>query len=134
MERRTVIQLGVSALAIGALGSCSTNSPSTTSSPAPVQGPVRIPLSDIPLGGGTILATEQIIATQATAGEYRAFSAVCQHKQCLLDSIDNQDIVCPCHGSRYSIVDGAVVQGPTTKPLIPAASTTIEGSDLVVVL
>jgi Rieske Fe-S protein len=92
---------------------------------------VKIPLTDIPVGGGVIRAAEKIVATQATAGTYRAFSAVCQHQGCTVGSIEGQKIVCPCHGSAYSIVDGSVVNGPTTRPLI-AKSSSVEGSDLVV--
>lgn len=132
MERRIVIQLGLSTIAAGALSAC--GGPAPTPSTPPVRGPVRIPLADIPVGGGVILKAEQVVATQASAGEYRAFSAICQHKHCILDKIEDEDIVCPCHGSRYAIADGSVVLGPTTKPLIPAASATVEGDDLVVVL
>jgi Rieske Fe-S protein len=92
---------------------------------------LRIPLSDIPVGGGVIRAADKVVVTQATAGQYKAFSAVCQHQGCIVGSIEGKSIVCPCHGSAYSIVDGSVVNGPTTKPLIPKSSST-EGTDLVV--
>jgi Rieske Fe-S protein len=78
-----------------------------------------------------IRAADKVVVTQATAGQYKAFSAVCQHQGCTVGSIEGKNIVCPCHGSAYSIVDGSVVKGPTTKPLIPKSSTT-EGTDLVV--
>jgi Rieske Fe-S protein len=32
---------------------------------------------------------------------------------------DGPAIVCGCHGSRYSIVDGSVISGPARKPLDP---------------
>lgn len=163
MERRTVIQIGLSALAVGALGSCSRDEPaSSTGDPAPATesgqaptssdpttsdpatsepgapGPaaegLRIPLADIPVGGAVILTAEQVVATQPTAGEYRGFSAICTHQRCTLESVQGQDAVCPCHGSRFSIVDGSVVQGPATEPLAPASSVTVDGEDLVVVL
>ena len=132
MERRAVIQImGLGALALGGLSACSSPPPATV---APTARPtLRIPLADIPVGGGDIREASKIVVTQASAGQYRAFSAVCQHQGCLVDSIEGRDIVCPCHGSRYSIVDGSVVNGPTTKPLIPARSVSIEGSDLVII-
>jgi len=135
MERRTVFQLfGLSALAIGGVAACSTPTTGAASSAAGTQAgaaALRIPLSDIPVGGGVIRAADKIVVTQATAGTYKAFSAVCQHQGCIVNAIDGTKIVCPCHGSAYSIVDGSVVNGPTTKPLIPKTATT-DGSDLVV--
>lgn len=134
MERRAVLQiLGLSALAVGGLTACSTPS-STTGGSTPTTRPgLRIPLSSIPVGGGIIRPDDEVVVTQATPGEYQAFSAVCQHQGCLVDSVEGKDIVCSCHGSRYSIVDGSVVNGPTTEPLIPATSVSTEGTDLIVV-
>jgi Rieske Fe-S protein len=133
MERRTVFQLfGLSALAIGGVAACSTPATGgTASTAAGSAAALRIPLSDIPVGGGVIRADDKVVVTQATAGTYKAFSAVCQHQGCIVATIQGKNIVCPCHGSAYSIVDGSVVNGPTTKPLIPKTATT-DGSDLVV--
>ena len=132
MERRTVFQLlGLSALALGGASACSSTSSTTGGTTAAAKAALRIPLSDIPVGGGVIRAADKVVVTQATAGQYKAFSAVCQHQGCIVGSIEGKNIVCPCHGSAYSIVDGSVVNGPTTKPLIPKSSST-DGSDLVV--
>lgn len=148
MERRAVIQiLGLSALALGGLTACSTPAATTTAgattaggAPTPARttaatgAGVRIPVADVPVGGGAIRAADQVVVTQATAGQFKAFSAVCTHQGCVLDAIRGNDIVCPCHGSRFSIVDGSIVKGPATKPLVPARSVTTQGTDLVVVL
>ena len=137
MERRTVFQLGISALALAGVAACSspsTPTPGGTSAGGPASAGsagVRIPLSNIPVGGGLIDANDKVVVTQATAGQYKAFSAVCQHQGCTVGSIEGKNIVCPCHGSAYSIVDGSVVNGPTTKPLIAKTATT-DGTDLVV--
>ena len=132
MERRTVFQLlGLSALALEGASACSSPSATTGGTTSAAQATLRIPLTDIPVGGGVIRAADKVVVTQATAGQYKAFSAVCQHQGCIVGSIEGKNIVCPCHGSAYSIVDGSVVNGPTTKPLIPKSSST-EGTDLVV--
>lgn len=132
MERRTVFQLlGLSALALGGVSACSSTTGGTAAGTMAATAALRIPLSDIPVGGGLIREADKVVVTQATAGQYKAFSAVCQHQGCTVGSIEGKNIVCPCHGSAYSIVDGSVVKGPTTKPLIPKTSTT-EGTDLVV--
>ena len=135
MERRTVFRLGISALALGGVAACSAPITGGTSSAAggaqSSDAVVRIPLSSIPVGGGLIDATDKVVVTQASAGQYKAFSAVCQHMGCIVGAVVGTKIVCPCHGSAYSIVDGSVLNGPSTKPLIPKTATT-QGSDLVV--
>lgn len=48
-------------------------------------------------------------------GEIFAMSDVCSHAGCPLSSghIEQDTIVCPCHGSTYRIRDGAVLRGPS---------------------
>jgi Rieske Fe-S protein len=73
--------------------------------------------SKIPVGSGMIFPEPQVVVTQPTAGEFKAFSAVCTHMGCIVNQISNQTIDCPCHGSQYSITTGAVVAGPAPRPL-----------------
>lgn len=73
--------------------------------------------ADVPVGGGTIVADAEIVLTQATEGEFKAFSGVCPHMRCLVTSVDQGTIKCPCHGSAFSIADGSVVAGPAPAPL-----------------
>jgi nitrite reductase/ring-hydroxylating ferredoxin subunit len=40
-------------------------------------------------------------------------------------------IVCACHGSRFSAVDGAVLEGPASSPL-PSESVAVKGQDIEV--
>lgn len=93
-----------------------------------------IQTSEIPVGGGKIFPDRNIVVTQPTAGEFRAFSASCTHQGTRLDRIDGKDAVCPLHGSRFSIDDGSVVNGPASQPLsektvtVAADGTTLEVS------
>ncbi|TDD16167.1 Rieske (2Fe-2S) protein [Nonomuraea diastatica] len=73
--------------------------------------------ADIPVGGGTILKDQKIVITQPTEGDFKAFSALCTHKGCPVASVEGGSIVCPCHGSKFAIADGAVTDGPADKPL-----------------
>jgi nitrite reductase/ring-hydroxylating ferredoxin subunit len=73
--------------------------------------------SEVPVGGGKIFTSAKVVVTQPSAGEYRAFSAVCTHAQCIVDEVDNGTIDCPCHGSKFSARDGSVVTGPASRPL-----------------
>ena len=85
--------------------------------------------SDIPIGGGKIFDTQLTVVTQPTAGEFKAFSAVCTHMGCTVSQIANGRIDCPCHGSEYSITDGALLAGPAPRPL-PAKPIKITGDSI----
>ncbi len=85
--------------------------------------------SDIPVGGGKIFDTQLTVVTQPTAGEFKAFSAVCTHMGCTVSQIADGRIDCPCHGSEYSITDGAVLAGPAPRPL-PAKTIKITGDSI----
>src|SRR5674536_123330 len=73
MERRTVFQLlGLSALALGGASACSSTSSTTggttsaaAGTTAAAKAALRIPLSDIPVGGGVIRASDKVVVTQA---------------------------------------------------------------------
>jgi Rieske Fe-S protein len=86
--------------------------------------------SAVPVGGGTILTAQRIVITQPQAGAYHAFTAICTHQGCIVNSVSGGTINCPCHGSKYSIVNGSVVNGPAPLPLA-AVSIKVEGTSIV---
>jgi Rieske Fe-S protein len=86
--------------------------------------------ADVPVKGGVVLDGKKIVVTQPTAGEFKAFTAVCTHMQCIVSSVKNNTISCPCHGSTYSASDGSVKGGPAPSPLRPVA-VTVEGDQVV---
>ncbi|HEY6499124.1 MAG TPA: Rieske (2Fe-2S) protein [Streptosporangiaceae bacterium] len=73
--------------------------------------------SEVPVGGGKVFNSAKVVVTQPSAGEYKAFSAVCTHAQCIVDEVANGTIDCPCHGSKFSAKDGSVITGPASSPL-----------------
>jgi Rieske Fe-S protein len=85
--------------------------------------------SQVPDGGGKIIDSKQIVITQPWSGSFRAFTAICTHAGCFVNSVSNGTINCPCHGSRFSIRDGSVVQGPAARPLAPIAIK-VEGTSI----
>jgi Rieske Fe-S protein len=85
--------------------------------------------SDIPVGSGMIFPAPQVVVTQPTAGEFKAFSAVCTHMGCIVNQASTGTIDCPCHGSQYSIATGDVVTGPAPRPL-PAKQIKVSGGSV----
>jgi Rieske Fe-S protein len=90
-----------------------------------------ISAASIPVGGGKVLADQKIVVTQPTAGEFKAFSAVCTHQACVVTGVADGTINCSCHGSKFDVATGAVKQGPATSPL-PEKSVTVDGDGLTV--
>ncbi|MEU3663043.1 Rieske (2Fe-2S) protein [Streptomyces sp. NPDC032940] len=84
---------------------------------------------DIPVGGGKVFDAEKVVVTQPEQGDFKAFSAVCTHQGCIVADVRDGTILCACHGSRFAISDGAVEQGPATKPL-PEKRITVEGNSV----
>lgn len=96
--------------------------PSAAPPGAPPQGPSGAGLartSDIPVGGGRIFPAEEVVVTQPAPAQFRAFSAICTHQGCTVGSVQDGTINCPCHGSKFAVADGTVVDGPAKQPLPP---------------
>ncbi len=148
-SRRRALLAGVGAACAAALAGCSrynSNSgiagpppaPSSTSAaassgtgPASSAGPaVLATTSQVPVGGGDILTAQKIVITQPQSGTFKAFSAVCTHEGCIVDAVSGGTINCPCHGSKFAIATGAVVNGPAARPL-PPVSIEVQGTSIV---
>jgi nitrite reductase/ring-hydroxylating ferredoxin subunit len=67
------------------------------------------------------------------AGEYSAVSADCPHAGGPLDEgpLEGEVIECQWHGSRFSCLTGAIVNGPALDPLNKYA-VIIRGNDVLV--
>jgi Rieske Fe-S protein len=151
-SRRTVLA-GAGAACAAALAGCSTynsnsggvdapqGAPSTESSSAPAASgsgagsggggeAVLAKTSDVPVGGGTILADKKIVITQPQSGTFHAFTAVCTHAGCTVGSVSSGTINCPCHGSRFNISNGSVVNGPAASPLAPV-NIKVQGTSIL---
>ncbi|UUU34970.1 Rieske (2Fe-2S) protein [Streptomyces sp. CA-210063] len=85
--------------------------------------------ADIPVGGGKIFKDRKVVVTQPEEGDFKAFSAVCTHQGCIVSSVSDETINCACHGSEFTITDGAVAKGPATRPL-PAEEITVSGNSI----
>lgn len=64
------------------------------------------------------------------SGDFVAYSAVCTHQGCTVAYQDDQ-LVCPCHGSIFDPANGAeVVSGPAPRPL-PEVPVEVRGGEVV---
>jgi nitrite reductase/ring-hydroxylating ferredoxin subunit len=99
--------------------------PTVSPSPEPLPSGAFARTSDIPVGGGRTYKEQKVVVTQPSAGTFKGFSATCTHQGCLVDKVQDGRIVCPCHGSQYSIADGKVEKGPALLPL-PAQQLAID--------
>lgn len=142
MARRSVLAAGaVGVGAAGLLAACggddepaaSTPEPSSTSaapsgSEAPGAGALAT-TAEIPVGGGKIFTAQSVVVTQPAAGDFKAFSAKCTHQGCLVSQVQDGEIICTCHQSRFSASDGSVLGGPAPSAL-PAQTITVTGESI----
>jgi len=87
-------------------------------------------VADVPVGGGIVLAAQDLVVTQPVAGTFKGFSATCTHQGCKVAEVKGGTINCPCHGSKFAVADGSPAAGPATKPL-PEKAVTVQGSSVV---
>ena len=147
LSRRTVIKnAGLAAAALAGFSGCtnygaptaapSTDAPSATSPTSATSGPssaaggATAKTTDIPVGSGKIFPDIQAVITQPKEGEFKAFSSICTHQQCPVADVTDT-INCKCHGSKYSITDGSVVNPPAPQPLA-GKTVTVDGDNLTV--
>src|SRR5579863_828416 len=122
---------GSGAMSSGSMssGSMSSGSMSSPSGGASAGGTVLGLAADIPVGGGKVYTTAQVVVTQPATGQYKAFSAICTHVGCICNQVAGGTINCPCHGAKFKITDGSVVTGPATTPLA-GAKVTVSGGKI----
>jgi Rieske Fe-S protein len=133
LPSRRVLLAGAGVTCAAMLAGCTTqdaNSGTATSAGGSALAATALATtSQVPDGGGKIIDSKQIVITQPWSGSFRAFTVICTHAGCFVNSVSNGTINCPCHGSRFSITDGSVVQGPATRSLAPIAIK-VEGTSI----
>ncbi len=72
---------------------------------------------------------EGLLSTTNVTMTHSRRSAIYTHEGCFVNSVSNETINCPCHGSKFSIKDGSVVHGPANRPLAPIAIK-VEGTSI----
>ncbi|MEV5507442.1 ubiquinol-cytochrome c reductase iron-sulfur subunit [Streptomyces orinoci] len=85
---------------------------------------------EVPVGGARLFREQKLVVSRTAEGEYRAFGAVCTHRGCVVDKVEDGQISCPCHGSRFDAATGKVLQGPASEPL-PPVPVRVSGGRLI---
>lgn len=135
-SRRTLIRgAALGAVAVPLVAACGSEksggadtSTSSGGSAGGAAGGAIAKTGDIPVGGGKIFSGEQVVVTQPTAGDFKAFSSTCTHQGCQVSTVTST-INCACHGSRFSIENGSVEGGPAPKPL-PEKKVTVANGEI----
>lgn len=127
VSRRALLALPVLAACAGP----STSEGAASGGATRASGPATLPAADVPVGGGAILLDSQVVVTQPTEGDFKAFGSICTHAGCPVSAVTDGKIVCSCHGSVFSIEDGSVVDGPAAAPL-PAKTVTVADGQVTV--
>lgn len=117
ITRRGVLASGSGLAAVPLLAACGEEAGEVDVPPPPASGTALVATSDVPVQGCAVLAEEKIVVTQPAEGEFKAFSAACTHQGCLVSSSKDGVIPCTCHGSEFSLADGAVLKGPAEAAL-----------------
>ncbi len=67
------------------------------------------------LGSATRIPGRNVWIFRDESGFY-AISAVCTHLGCIVDRDENQQFICPCHGTFFD-AEGKLLSGPAPAPL-----------------
>lgn len=129
-RRRTLTGAAVAGVGIPLLAACGgDDGGSADSAPDVAAGETLGPSAEVPVGGGKIYADQEIVVTQPTEGEFKGFSSICTHQSCPVTEVKDGTINCMCHGSKFSIEDGSVANGPATTGLA-AVEVTVDGDQI----
>ncbi|MER7407833.1 Rieske (2Fe-2S) protein [Streptomyces sp. NPDC000070] len=128
-RRAVVAAVGAAGLTVALTACGSEDEAPDSSTGAGAGGAALAKTTDIPVGSGKIFKDEKVVVSQPTAGEYKAFSTVCTHRNCPMVDLKDDIISCTCHGSQFSVLDGSVKKDPAVKPLEPK-EITVDGDSI----
>ncbi|MDT8914017.1 Rieske (2Fe-2S) protein [Amycolatopsis sp. PS_44_ISF1] len=133
-SRRSVLTTGaaVAGAAAGTLALAACGGGSGGSAQPPKPGGKVIALADVPVGQAKSAKTpdgQDVIVAQPAAGTVACFSAVCTHQGCTVNAPEDGELNCPCHGSVFDALTGAVKKGPANAPL-PKITVKVENGQV----
>lgn len=142
LQRRTALSLLAGAGASVGLAACATESgtPVETSTPSGTATESSQPpggrkllgaTADVPIASGARFKVNdlEILVTQPTEGDFKAFDATCTHAGCIVTGVMERQIACACHGARFDMSTGAVLAGPA-KAALGKVPIVVEGDQI----
>jgi nitrite reductase/ring-hydroxylating ferredoxin subunit len=91
----------------------------TVFDPGPTEWTAAADPSVLPEGRPTRVVVDETPVMLLREGErFSALHDRCSHRGCSLSegTVEGDEIVCPCHGSRFALRDGSLRAGPATRP------------------
>ena len=80
------------------------------------------------MGGGTIFPDEQIVVTQPTEGDFKAFTAVCTHQGCIGRAVSpTARSTARATAAKFSIETAASVRAARHRRAAADETITVEG-------
>jgi Rieske Fe-S protein len=131
--RRTVLTNGAAVAGVAvsalALAACGPGDSSSAPAPAPKADQPLATLASIPVGQSASAKTSDgkpLIVSRPTDSTAACFSAICTHQGCTVNPA-GAELHCPCHGSVFDALTGAVKHGPAPSPLPKVAVKVTNG-------
>ncbi|MFF7329364.1 Rieske 2Fe-2S domain-containing protein [Streptomyces sp. NPDC008150] len=119
-SRRTLLR-GAAVTPVAGLGlaACSSGGGDASPSATPT-APVTLGAdNEVAKGAAKLYEDQNVVVSRAEDGTLKAFSSICTHAQCAINTLRGTTLVCPCHGSEFDATTGKVVRSPATEPLHP---------------
>jgi len=80
-----------------------------------------------------VLVDDEPVCLARVDDEFLAVSDVCSHEYVMLSGgwLEDDEIECPQHGSKFSLRTGEAINLPATQP-VPVFEVKVEGADVMV--
>ena len=120
LSRRHALLLPTSAAGVGTLAACGPQEEGSDN-PEPLRADDgSVPLDEVPENASTMVnfGGQQpfVLLVRGSGDDLTAYSGYCTHNGCALSQLQDE-LDCPCHGSKFDADTGEVLAGPATRHL-----------------